>query len=58
MSSLDKNKIAQNLSKMIQIDTVKTDKLTQYEEFQKLLENLYPNIYDKGEKVIINGSLL
>ena len=47
MSSLDKNKIAQNLSKMIQIDTVKTDKLTQYEEFQKLLENLYPNIYDK-----------
>ena len=31
MSSLDKNKIAQNLSKMIQIDTVKTDKLTQYE---------------------------
>lgn len=58
MSNLDKNKIAKNLSKMIQINTVKSNSLNQYKEFQNLLEKLYPNVFEKGEKIIINDSLL
>lgn len=58
MNNLNKNKIAENLSKMIQINTVKTDNLSQHKKFQSLLEELYPTVYSKGEKFIIDGSLL
>ena len=58
MNNLDKNKIAENLSKMIQINTVKTDSLSQYEEFQHLLKNLYPTVHTVGEVIILDGSLL
>ena len=58
MNNLNKDKIAENLSKMIKINTIKTDSLQQYEDFQKLLEELYPTVFTKGEKFIIEGSLL
>ncbi|CUN51346.1 M20/M25/M40 family metallo-hydrolase [Clostridium disporicum] len=58
MNNLDKNTIAKNLSEMIQVNTIKTDDMSQYEIFQNLLEELYPTIHAKGEKVIIAGSLL
>ena len=58
MGKLDKNNIANNLSKMIQINTIKSDDLSEFYKFHSLLEKLYPNIYKKGEKILIDGSLL
>ena len=58
MGKLDKNNIANNLSKMIQINTIKSDDLSEFYKFHSLLEKLYPTIYKKGEKILIDGSLL
>ena len=58
MEKLDKNNIANNLSKMIQINTIKRDDLSEFYKFHSLLEKLYPTIYKKGEKILIDGSLL
>ena len=58
MEKLDKNNIANNLSKMIQINTIKSDDLSEFYKFHSLLEKLYPTIYKKGEKILIDGSLL
>ena len=58
MGKLNKNNIANNLSKMIQINTIKSDDLSEFYKFHSLLEELYPTIYEKGEKILIDGSLL
>jgi carboxypeptidase PM20D1 len=58
MSTLNKDNIAKNLSKMIQIETLKNEDLTNFKKFQDLLEQLYPTVFEKGEKIIIDGSLL
>ena len=57
-SILNKEEIAKNLSKMIKINTVRSEDLSNIYEFQSLLEELYPTIYEKGEKILIDNSLL
>ena len=58
VSILNKEEIAKNLSKMIKINTVRSEDLSNIYEFQSLLEELYPTIYEKGEKILIDNSLL
>ena len=58
MGKLNKDNIANNLSKMIRINTVTNKELSEFYKFHNLLEELYPTIYEKGEKILIDGSLL
>ena len=58
MREIDKYTIAKNLSKMIQINTVTNNDLSEFYKFHSLLEKLYPTIFQKGEKILIDGSLL
>ncbi len=59
--SLNPELYASNLSQLIQIETISTrgsDDNTEIYRFHKKLEQLYPNIHKRLEKVDIDGALL